>query len=67
MKQILDCFCKDIYLYIVFIRSHRPVDAISNSYDNCEPQFKCFEILTDSPLQTFMATKLRPGARRNRS
>ena len=36
MGQTLDCFCKGIE----FIQSHRPEEAIPNTYDKFEPGLK---------------------------
>ena len=36
MQRILNCFCKDV----AFIQSHWPEEAISDSYNNCEPGFR---------------------------
>ena len=36
MGQTLDCFGKGIE----FTQSHRPEEAIADSYDKCEPGFK---------------------------
>ena len=33
MGRRLDCFCKGIQLYITFTQSHRPEEAILDSYD----------------------------------
>ena len=33
MGQTLDCFCKGM----AFTQSHRPEEAIPNSYDKCKP------------------------------
>ena len=33
MGQTLDCFCKGME----FTQSHRPEEAIPDSYDKCEP------------------------------
>ena len=35
MGETLDCFCKGIE----FTQSHRPEEAIPDSYDKCEPGF----------------------------
>ena len=37
MAKTLDCSCKGIE----FTQSHRPGEAIPDSYDKCEPGFKC--------------------------
>ena len=37
--RILDHFCKDIHLYVAFTQSHRPEEAITDSYNKCGPGF----------------------------
>ena len=38
MGQILECFCKSIYLFMTFTQSHRPEEVIPDSYDtSCGP------------------------------
>ena len=44
MRQILDYFCKGVYLYIAFTQSHRPEEAIPDPNDKCEPGFQRLHI-----------------------
>ena len=37
MGQTLDCLCKGIE----FTQSHRPKEAIADSYNKCEPGLSC--------------------------
>ena len=40
IRQILDCFCRGVWLYIEFTQSHRPKVSIIDPYDKYEPGLK---------------------------
>ena len=55
MGQTLDCFCKGM----TFTQSHRPEEAIPNSYDKCKPgSMALFKINSRSFLSENSVSKL---------